>query len=220
MKSYESFFPFVGFYPLCVYPNSMFYWATGKSDLERKTDFRNVIRHSMIQLVAETEIPLNWVAAVRVAKSSEMVAMIVVSKKIFDMEMGEFILLKECFPFVFYDRAKSIYDGLNHIEFTIAKSFFECAAQSENFESRVDDLIKISRKYKFELPLSYYAFRYLDAEGNLMTAHEKMMPESKAKFIKYERVRLGEQKKAGEILNFNIADERKIINLCAIKKIL
>jgi len=30
--------------------------------------------------------------------------------------------------------------------------------------------------------------------------------------------KLGEQKKAGEIMNFHIADERKIINLCAVKK--
>jgi hypothetical protein len=29
---------------------------------------------------------------------------------------------------------------------------------------------------------------------------------------------IGEQKKAGEIMNFHIADERKIINLCAVKK--
>jgi hypothetical protein len=29
---------------------------------------------------------------------------------------------------------------------------------------------------------------------------------------------IGEQKKAGEIMNFHIAVERKIINLCAVKK--
>ncbi len=60
------------------------------------------------------------------------------------------------------------------MENTIAKAFFECAAQCEDFEKRIDRFIELSRKFNFELPLSYYPHRYLDEEGNLMTEMEKM----------------------------------------------
>ncbi len=53
--------------------------------------------------------------------------------------------------------------------------FFECAAQDKNFENRIDDLIEVSRRYKFQLPVNYYAFRYLDDEGNLITERERKL---------------------------------------------
>ncbi len=172
---------------LCVYPSSDFYYCSGKSQNERELAFLNAVRQSMIQLIAETELPLNWVAAVN-ASSIYMRAMIVVSKKIFDSEKREFTILDKkhkCFPPSFFSREKPTAENTNHIEETIAKAFFDCAAQTEDFENRIDKLIEISRKYKFELPLNYYAFRYLDDKGNLITEREKMLLSSNKRYEQF-----------------------------------
>ncbi len=83
-------------------------------------------------------------------------------------------MIEKCFPSSFFKRDAPTAENINLIEKTIAKAFFDCAVHNENFEYQIDRMIEISRKYKFELPLSYYAFRYLDDEGNLITEGEKM----------------------------------------------
>ena len=159
---------------LCIYPNSEFYWCIGRSNVERKNAFRDVIRHSMNQLVSETGLPLKWVAAVQADSSSKMIAMIVTTKKIPDPETGQFRMLKKCFPPSFLDRKLLSAKDMGYAESIIARAFFECAVQSANFEKCIDNFIELSRKYNFELPLNYYPYRYLDEAGNLMTEAEKM----------------------------------------------
>jgi hypothetical protein len=159
---------------LRVYPSSKFYYAVGNSQQERESVFRDAIRQSMIRLITETKIPLKWVAAVN-ASASYMVGIIIIPKTIFDGETNQSVVVKNCFPPSFFSRGKpTAAENTNHIEKMIATALFDCAAQTKDFENRIDDLIEISRKYKFELPISYYALRYLDGEGNLITEREKM----------------------------------------------
>lgn len=163
---------------LRVYPVSKFYYAVGNSRQERESVFRDAIRQSMIRLITETKIPLKWVAAVN-ASASHMVGVIIIPKTIFDGETGQSVVVKDCFPKPFFKRDKTTPENINHIEKEIAKALFDCAALDEKFENRIDDLIEISRKYKFELPVSYYALRYLDGEGNLITERERRSLELK-----------------------------------------
>jgi hypothetical protein len=162
-----------GYSTLCIYPSSDFYFCFRESRAEKESIFRDAIRQSMIHLTNEVNFSLDWVAAVN-ASCCFMVGIVVISEVGFDAEIGQIRFLKNCFPKSFFERNKPTAENTNYIENTIAKAFFERAAQAENFEMRIDNLIEISRKYKFELPLSYYAFRYLDDEGNLITEREKM----------------------------------------------
>ncbi len=144
----------------------------GSSEEEREKVFRNIIRETVERLMTEAKLSLNWVAAVDV-NSYEPRGIVVMHKMIFDAKKSKFKVLKHCFPksFLVHDepRAKT----LNFMEKTFTEIFFDRAAQGEDFENRIDDLILISRKYKVKLPLSYYAFRYLDSKGNLITECEK-----------------------------------------------
>lgn len=159
---------------LRIYPSNKFYYAIGNSRQERESVFRDAIRQSMIQLSDETKTPLKWVAAVN-ASEPAMVGVIIMPKTVFDGETKQSVEVKDCFPPSCFIREKPTEENTNHIERMIATALFDCAAQTEDFENRIDYLIEISRKYKFKLPLNYYALRYLDAEGNLITEREKML---------------------------------------------
>lgn len=171
---------------LFVFPSYSLFNCFGNLETERESVFQNVIRESVERLLTEAKLPLRWIAAVD-ANQFEPFGIVILSREIFDVETSEFYTVKNCFPKYFLERDEPKSENINFIEKTFAQTFFECAAQNENFENRIDDLIKVSRKYKFELPLSYYAFRYLDDEGHLITEREKM----RLSFNKrYEKFRL------------------------------
>ena len=157
---------------LQIYPSSEFYFSISDSRDERENIFRAVIRRAMTRLIREISLPLNWVAAVN-ASSPFMVGTVVISKVIFDDKTRKSKVVKHYFPRSFFERNEPTAENVNHIESAIAESFFECAALTEDFESRIDRLIEISRRYNFKLPVRYYAFRYLDGAGNLMTELER-----------------------------------------------
>jgi hypothetical protein len=158
---------------LYVFPSCSLFNCFGSSEVERESAFQNVIRQSVERLLTEAKLSLRWIAAVD-ANRFEPFGVVVLSREIFDVETSEFYAVKNCFPKSFLERDEPKSENINFIEKTFAQAFFESAARNENFENRIDDLIEVSRKYKFELPLSYYAFRYLDDEGNLITEREKM----------------------------------------------
>lgn len=159
---------------LFVFPSCSLFNCFGEAETERETAFQNVIRASVERLLNEAKLPLRWIAAVD-ADRFEPFGVIILSREIFDLEASEFYTVKNCFPKSFFERDEPKSENINFIEKTFAQTFFESAAQNENFENRIDDLIEVSRKYGFELPLSYYAFRYLDAEGNLITERERKL---------------------------------------------
>lgn len=141
---------------LQIYPSNDFYYCFNESSEEREFLFRAAIRRAMIQMKDEINLPLNWVAAV--SASYPMMATIVISK-IIPNKKQKFKEVDKCFPASFFRRDKSAIQNLNYIEYSVAKAFFECAGQTIKFQSRIDDLIRIARKYDFDLPVGYYAFR-------------------------------------------------------------
>lgn len=68
----------------------------------------------------------------------------------------------------------------------LANSFYLNMLESDDrSEYDIDELIKLARDTNFELPIEFYAHRYLDAEGNLMTKHEKDMLDHRRKMDKW-----------------------------------
>jgi hypothetical protein len=158
---------------LFIFPSRSLFNCFKNLKIERELAVQNVIRKSVERLLIETKSPLRWVAAVD-SSPFQPFGMVILLREIFNVETLQFQIVKNCLPQSFLERDEPKVENINIIEKIFAQTFFECAEQDENFENLIDDFIYISRKYKFELPLSYYAFRYLDDEGNLITKHEKM----------------------------------------------
>lgn len=143
---------------LHIFPSRPLLNCFGKSEAERGEVFQSVIREAVKRLLVEANLFLKWIAAVDASRYQPR-GIVVIPKTVFDVETRQFKTVKNCFPRPFLERNEPKSENTNFVEKIFAQTFFDIAAQDENFENRIDDLIEVSRRYKFQLPVNYYAFR-------------------------------------------------------------
>lgn len=102
-------------------------------------------------------------------------------------EIENFTILKKCIPHDLTVQWEAHKDNMSIIGNILANSFYLNMLESDDrSEYDIDELIKLARDTKFELPIEFYAHRYLDAEGNLMTKDEKDMLDHRRKMDKWK----------------------------------